>query len=125
MDPRLEGEFIAVVNAGSSSIKLSMFSLHEDRQLGPLRLELRAQVEGLGTSTPRFEAAHADGSRAGSRDWPVGERLSHDGALDHLVEFVTHEFPGIEMLGIGHRVVHGGTAFETPVVVTPPVLAQL
>ncbi|WP_377158753.1 acetate/propionate family kinase [Roseateles sp. UC29_93] len=125
MDPRLEGEFIAVVNAGSSSIKLSMYSLHEDRRLGPLRLELRAQVEGIGTATPHFEASHADGSKAGSRDWPVGEALTHEGALDHLVEFVTHEFPGIEMLGIGHRVVHGGTAFAQPVRVTPPVLAQL
>ncbi|MBO9688045.1 MAG: acetate kinase, partial [Mitsuaria chitosanitabida] len=124
MDPRLEGEFIAVVNAGSSSIKLSMFSLHEDRSRGPLRLELRAQVEGLGT-TPHFEARHADGSPAGSRDWPVGEGLSHEGALDHLVEFVRHEFPRLEMLGIGHRVVHGGTGFDAPIVVTPEVLRQL
>jgi len=125
MDPRLEGEFIAVVNAGSSSIKLSMFSLHEDRRLGPLRLALRAQVEGIGTASPRFEAAHADGSKAGARDWPVGESLTHDGALDHLVEFVTHEFPGIAMLGIGHRVVHGGTAFAQPARITPEVLSQL
>lgn len=125
MDPRLEGEFIAVINAGSSSIKLSMFSLHDDRRLGPLRLALRAQVEGIGTASPHFEAAHADGSKAGSRDWPLGEALSHDGALDHLVEFVTHEFPGIAMLGIGHRVVHGGTAFAQPVRITPEVLSQL
>lgn len=125
MGPRLEGEFIAVVNAGSSSIKLSMFSLHDDRRQGPLRLELRAQVEGLGTATPHFEAAHADGTKAGSRDWPVGERLGHEGALEHLVEFVRHEFPGLSMLGIGHRVVHGGTAFQEPVVVTPAVLGQL
>ena len=125
MGPRLQGEFIAVVNAGSSSIKLSMFSLHDDRRQGPLRLELRAQVEGLGTATPHFEAAHADGTKAGSRDWPVGERLGHEGALEHLVEFVRHEFPGLSMLGIGHRVVHGGTAFQEPVVVTPAVLGQL
>ncbi|WP_416759761.1 acetate/propionate family kinase [Roseateles sp. So40a] len=125
MDPRLEGEFIAVVNAGSSSIKLSMFSLHDDRVLGPLRLELRAQVEGLGTSAPHFEATHADGSRAGARDWLVGASLDHDGALDHLIEFVTHEFPDIAMLGIGHRVVHGGTGFDRPVVVTPAVLKEL
>lgn len=124
MDPSIEGEFIAVVNAGSSSIKLSMFSLHEDRRRGPLRLELRAQVEGLGTR-PHFEARHADGSPAGSRDWAVTEGLSHEAALDHLVEFVRHEFPGIEMLGIGHRVVHGGTAFDAPLVVTPEVLRQL
>lgn len=124
MDPRLEGDFIAVVNAGSSSIKLSMYSLHDDRRRGPLRLELRAQVEGLG-SAPHFEARHGDGSRAGQRDWPVGGALDHQGALDHLVEFVRHEFPRIEMLGIGHRVVHGGTAFARPVIVTPDVLAQL
>lgn len=123
MDPRLEGEFIAVVNAGSSSIKLSMFSLHEDRRHGPLRLELHAQVEGLGTA-PRFEARHADGSPAGRRDWSV-DGMDHGRALDHLVEFIGHEFPDLRLLGIGHRVVHGGTDFARPVVVTPAVLAQL
>ncbi|MBB3194958.1 acetate/propionate family kinase [Roseateles terrae] len=150
MDPRLEGEFIAVVNAGSSSVKLSMFSLHarEEQQARaaqgpaqgpagqerrptaqalplplPLRLELHAQVEGLGTA-PHFEARHADGSPAGRRDWPV-RSLPHDQAIDHLVAFVAEEFPQIEMLGIGHRVVHGGTAYAQPVVVTPEVLAHL
>lgn len=126
MDPRLEGEFIAVVNAGSSSVKLSMFSLHAREQVGaapPLRLELHAQVEGLGTQ-PHFEARHADGSPAGQRDWPV-HQLPHDQAIDHLVTFVREEFPQIEMLGIGHRVVHGGTDFHQPVVVTPQVLSRL
>ncbi len=156
MDPRLEGEFIAVVNAGSSSVKLSMFSLHarEEQEARvaqgaaeglagqaqpagqgrrpaalslplalPLRLELHAQVEGLGTA-PHFEARHADGSPAGRRDWPV-HALPHDQAIDHLVAFVTEEFPQIEMLGIGHRVVHGGTADVAPVMVTPEVLARL
>ncbi len=126
MDPRLEGEFIAVVNAGSSSVKLSMFSLHASEQAGtapPLRLELHAQVEGLGTR-PHFEARHADGSPAGQRDWPV-HQLPHEQAIDHLVAFVQEEFPQIEMLGIGHRVVHGGTDFDQPVVVTPRVLSQL
>ncbi|SEK84607.1 acetate kinase [Roseateles sp. YR242] len=127
MDPRLEGEFIAVVNAGSSSVKLSLFSLHADAEtapgVAPLRFELHAQVEGLGTS-PHFEARHADGSSAGTRDWPVAT-LTHDRAIDHLVEFVSHEYPHLEMLAIGHRVVHGGADFDQPVVVTPEVLARL
>lgn len=123
MDSRLEGDFIAVVNAGSSSIKLSMFSVHAGQPAGPLQLELRAQVEGLGTA-PRFEARHADGSPAGRRDWPV-DTLDHSRALDHLVEFVQHEFPALKMLGIGHRVVHGGLEFTRPVIVTPDVLDRL
>ncbi|UXH78502.1 acetate/propionate family kinase [Roseateles amylovorans] len=136
MKPGLEGDFIAVVNAGSSSIKLSMYSLHADngsatggpagvdrKDASPLRLELQAQVEGLGTS-PHFDARHADGSPAVTRDWPVST-LTHDRALDHLVEFVQHEFPKIELLGIGHRVVHGGAQLDRPVRVDDEVMAQL
>ncbi|WAC74020.1 acetate/propionate family kinase [Roseateles sp. SL47] len=129
MDPRLEGEFIAVVNAGSSSVKLSMFSLHAGGAPAgtpPLRLELHAQVEGLGGpgTTPHFEARHADRSPAGTRDWPR-EPITHERAIDHLAAFIQHEYPQIEMLGIGHRVVHGGTGFHQPVVVTPALLEQL
>lgn len=132
MRPELEGDFIAVVNAGSSSIKLSMYSLHGDAMGAvagglagdaPLRLDLHAQIDGLG-SAPHFDARHADGSPAGTRDWPVGS-LPYERALDHLVNFVEQEFPRIELLGVGHRVVHGGARFDQPVRVDAEVLAAL
>jgi acetate kinase len=59
------------------------------------------------------------------QDWGEGATLGHDAALHHVIEFVREMLPDILLLGVGHRVVHGGASFAQPVVVTPEVLTQL
>ena len=68
---------ILVLNAGSSSIKFSLFLA----QTGELELLLRGQLEGLYTA-PRFAAKDAAGASLGAREWDKGARLGHDGAVD-------------------------------------------
>jgi acetate kinase len=94
---------ILVLNAGSSSIKFSLF-VEGGAGLAPL---LRGQIEGLFTA-PRFEAKDADGERIGGHAWPEGTRLGHPGALEHLVGFVRAHRGGHTLRAVGHRVVHGG-----------------
>jgi acetate kinase len=101
---------IVVVNAGSSSIK---FSLFEDAGES-LRLRLRGQIEALATD-PRFIARDADGTVIGRREWGRGERLGHDGALDFLLEQMPSALQGTKVKGVGHRVVHGGLQYSQPV----------
>ena len=98
---------ILVLNAGSSSIKFSVF-VEERAALAPL---LRGQIEGLFT-TPRFEVKDADGERIGSHAWPEGTRLGHEGALEHLVAFLRGHRGGHELRAVGHRVVHGGQEYS-------------
>jgi acetate kinase len=109
---------ILVLNAGSSSIKFSVFV---GAALAPL---LRGQIEGLFT-TPRFEAKDADGERVGSHAWPEGTRLGHQGALEHLVAFLRDHRGGNELRAVGHRVVHGGQDYSAPVRIDARVLAAL
>src|SRR4030095_14313715 len=97
-------------NAGSSSIKFSVF-VEDASALVPL---LRGQIEALFTA-PRFQAKDADGERAGSHAWPEGTRLGHQGALEHLVGFLRDHRGGHELRAVGHRVVHGGQAYSAPV----------
>ena len=108
---------IAVLNAGSSSIKFSLF----DAVLG---LALRGQVEGIHTA-PHFIAADAAGTKAGEETWPRGTRLGHAGALEHIVAFVREHLRGEHLAGIGHRVVHGGMQYTRPVRMTREALAAL
>src|SRR5438067_9956225 len=69
---------ILVLNAGSSSLKFSVFL--DGQPPGPL---LRGQLEGLLTR-PRFLAHdHASGV-VGDQEWAAGTRLGHDGAIDFL-----------------------------------------
>jgi acetate kinase len=100
---------IAVLNAGSSSIKFSVFALLGDE----LELTMRGQAEAIAT-TPRFVAHDATGATIARHDWPSGTRLGHDGALEHIVAFAREKLQGRELAGIGHRVVHGGLDYARP-----------
>ena len=91
---------VAVLNAGSSSIKFSLFTAADDE----LALVARGQAEGLFTS-PRFIAKDAQGRSLAERSWGEGVRLGHGGALDHLVAFLRTDFSQHRLVAVGHRVV--------------------
>src|SRR4051812_40696726 len=101
---------IAVLNAGSSSIKYSLFLLRAKE----LELVLRGQVEGIYTK-PRFVAKDAAGKQLDEKTWDEGVQLGHAGALDHLIPYVRKHLAGDNLAAIGHRVVHGGMHYGKPV----------
>ena len=111
---------IGVLNAGSSSIKFSVFA----QGAGGLVLALRGQVEAI-HSAPRFIAKDAGGETVATHAWPEGTRLGHEGALEHIVAFLRGASHGLQLAGIGHRVVHGGMKYARPVRVDRAVLADL
>src|SRR5262245_66367397 len=74
---------IAVVNAGSSSLKFSLFAVRGNA----LELTVHGQAEGLYTA-PRFVAKDAAGRIVDEKSWGDGTALGHDGALDHLLAFM-------------------------------------
>jgi acetate kinase len=111
---------IAVINAGSSSVKFSVFV----ERGGTLELTARGQTEGLYTE-PRFIARDREGRTLGEKSWGEGVRLGHDGALEHLIAFLRGELGNQRLAGVGHRVVHGGLEYSSPVRVTAGVLSAL
>jgi len=111
---------IAVINAGSSSIKFSLF-VERGETLEP---DARGQIEGLYTSA-RFVSKAPDGGLRAERSWPHGVKVGHDEALDHLVAHLRSELADDRLIGIGHRVVHGGLAYTQPVRVDAEVLKAL
>jgi acetate kinase len=110
---------ILVLNAGSSSIKLAVFA----QRAGELALELRGQLEGLYTA-PRFQAHDPTGRLVGEKSWGR-TTLGHDGAVEYLSDFLVHHLAGHRLIGVGHRVVHGGLQFTAPVRVEAQTLKAL
>jgi len=111
---------IAVLNAGSSSLKFSVFA-----ELGAeFQLIARGQAEGLYTA-PCFTAKDTAGKVLGEKSWGEGFKLGHDGALDHLVAYLRAEFAKHRLAGVGHRVVHGGLEYAQPVRLDAAILAAL
>ncbi len=111
---------ILVVNAGSSSLK---FSVYLERG-GALEAGDRGQVESL-FDQPRFLARDAAGENAADKSWPAGTQLGHDGALTEIMSFLRGRAGEAKLVGIGHRVVHGGLEYTQPVRVDEQVLAAL
>ncbi len=111
---------IVVLNAGSSSLKFALFAVADH----DLAMVARGQAEGLFTS-PRFIARCAMGRIVSLNSWGDGVRLGHDGALDHLVQFLESEFTEHRLCGVGHRVVHGGLEYTQPVRLDRGVLSAL
>ncbi len=108
-----------VLNAGSSSLKFSVFV-----DEGPPRLLVRGQFEELSTH-PHF-VARADGKVIAEKRWDEGTKLGHDGAIGHLLEWGGGDvLGGHRIAGVGHRVVHGGMRFAKPVIVDEKTFAEL
>ena len=113
-------EAIAVLNAGSSSFKFSLF-VERGSDIAPVA---RGQAEGLYTS-PRFVAKDGAGVVIDEKSWGDGVELGHAGALDHLVAFLRLRLAEHRLVGVGHRVVHGGLEYAAPVRVDASVLSAL
>jgi len=111
---------IAVLNAGSSSIKFSLFVARSDE----LELQVRGQIEGVNTS-PHFIAKRRNGSNTTEKSWPEGTQLGDGEALDHVIAFLGAELARDRLVGVGHRVVHGGMDYAAPVVVDATVADAL
>jgi acetate kinase len=111
---------ILILNAGSSSLKFSVFVERGEE----LVLTVRGQAEGLYTA-PHFIAMDTGGKTLADKSWGAGFVLGHDGALDHLTVFLQTELSEYRLVGVGHRVVHGGLEYFQPVRVDAKVLAAL
>jgi acetate kinase len=111
---------ILVVNAGSSSIKFSLF-LERGEALDPL---LGGQIESLYTA-PRFKAKDAAGTVLSEQQWAQGETLGHDGAIAYLAGFLRERLGEHRLAAVGHRVVHGGLDYAAPVRLTAEIVGHL
>src|SRR5438105_52054 len=110
---------LVVLNAGSSSIKFSLYAVEGTM----LVLDVRGQIEGL-TESARFVARDAAGVIVGQHTW-AAKALDHIGATAFLLNFIEHDLARHRVGAVGHRVVHGGVRFERPVRIDEQVLRAL
>jgi acetate kinase len=111
-------DYALVLNAGSSSLKFCVFQ----RPSGDAwRLSSRGQIEGIGT-TPRLSVKDANDQSIAKQDVKVNDGNE---AVEALAVWLRSHYGGARVLGVGHRVVHGGAQFKGPTIVTSQVLDDL
>jgi len=114
---------ISVINSGSSSIK---FSLYREAENNCLSQVFRGQVEGIGVA-PQFIAKNPNGDLLDKQTWPNNPEYNHETLMTYIINWIREHRQALklELLGVGHRVVHGGTNFSSPVIVNDKVLDKL
>lgn len=106
---------VLVLNSGSSSLKFAVYALGTAEEL-----KLFGKLTRIGLPDGRFEATV-------DHHLP---RISHPDLPDHatavgvLFDWLERQH-GLCLVAIGHRLVHGGSEYRAPQLVTPDLLAAL
>jgi acetate kinase len=113
-------EYTVVVNAGSSSLKFSVFRRPATEAW---RLEARGQIEGIGTD-PRFSAKNGADEAIANRQQATSVKDGRT-AIGFVADWLRGRYGGAHVRGVGHRIVHGGARYTGPTIVTPEILEEL
>ena len=111
---------IIVINAGSSSVKFSLFVRHKG--MDPDLVSV-GQVEGI-NSQPHFIVKSADGEVLAERKWEH-DAATHEELFEHLLAWVETHLGDAKLVAAGHRVVHGGMHHTKPVLITEALIQEL
>lgn len=112
---------IAVINAGSSSMKFAAYRISDADEP---QLVGKGQIEGIRTA-PRFHIKDDSGELLDEKTWPEGSTLSHAECLSFLIDWIQNNAEDLQVVAVGHRVVHGGLQFSAATLITEQVLEAL
>jgi acetate kinase len=112
---------VLTINAGSSSLKFSLYRGGDDRQPS---LAIKGEIEGIGTE-PHMTAEDAKGQELADRRWQDGRTMDHAAFFRELGDWLRAQQGDTTLIGVGHRVVHGGVEFTAPVRIDQAVMAKL
>ena len=108
---------VLVLNAGSSSVKFALFSAGQSP-----RRHLSGVVDGIGRDQSRFQVI----DEAGSTSVDEARRLSNqEEAIELILSAVERRAAAWMIIGVGHRIVHGGPDCDCPEFVTPELQTRL
>lgn len=112
---------VLVLNCGSSSVKYKLIDMAtSNEELGS------GLVEKIGMKGSVLKHTRRDGQKVQLK----GEILEHQIAIEYILGVLTSEKHGClssldEIEAVGHRVVHGGEAFNTSVLITDEVISKI
>lgn len=107
-----QNKIILVLNAGSSSLKFSVFN-GADKTTNPQSL-INGQISGIGGDV-EFTASDSQKNKLVNRNWQKNSAPNREELLEQLLKWLG-EYLGKDrpIFAAGHRVVHGGRNFNKP-----------
>lgn len=114
-----DGDFVRIltINSGSSSIKFSLF------RMGSIETQLLSgSARGIGLASGLFHIKDSDGNAEIERKLSLRD---HGAALHEIISWLHSKAVDRDMDAVGHRIVHGGSAYTEPHLITAGVLTAL
>ena len=111
---------LLVINAGSSSIKFKLYRVEGE----DIALVLGGALDGIGR-LPRLRVKDAAGGTLVDQSFGADEIATATAAQHIIGDWLLPRIRDYRMIGVGHRVVHGGPVYSGPVLVDDTVLATL
>lgn len=114
-------DVILVVNSGSSSLKFALYPIaaNEDNSL------LSGVVSGIGTQAKLSVKREGKPLIVNPPFDVIDKNATHDSLIKALLDKLHNKYAEFTPIAVGHRMVHGGSQFTTPTVITPESLGQL
>ncbi|HUM07723.1 MAG TPA: acetate/propionate family kinase, partial [Acidocella sp.] len=109
---------ILTINAGSSSIKFALFELGAE-----LTRVAEGLAEGIGTAPHLL--IKAGGKVALEKRWPEHAPETHEELMGEVLDWVENHLGDDELVGAGHRIVHGGVVYTAPTKLDKEVFTDL
>ncbi|WP_131783022.1 acetate/propionate family kinase [Legionella gresilensis] len=107
---------ILTINAGSSSIKYKVFTQQNNHQMTPL---LSGLIEGI-TEEAGLWHHYREHKEQRSHHF-----INHQEAFAALAKQLQLDLVNKTIVGVGHRVVHGGPHLWQPTIITPEILKEI
>ncbi|HEY2950982.1 MAG TPA: acetate/propionate family kinase [Verrucomicrobiae bacterium] len=117
MTERRDEQLILALNAGSSSLKFALFRSGE-----ALSRITSGSIDRIGLPDAKFTLRPASGKPTVQR--PVSAP-NHASCVGLLLQETKRASDGAGFAAVGHRVVHGGSRYTAPQIVTPEMVAEL
>ncbi|MBD1583520.1 acetate kinase [Pseudoalteromonas sp. S16_S37] len=111
----MSSSHVLVLNCGSSSLKFAIIDIESGAEV------LSGLAECLAEQQPLIKYKY-DGAK---QTITLNEGDAHQVAIARLVELVKHLGLDMQLIAVGHRVVHGGEHFTHSVLITDKVLQAI
>ena len=105
------------INGGSSSIKFALFEVGD-----PMQRIFQGAIEGIGR--PRSALRVKGPNSADNLSRPL-QAPDHTAAVNALLDWIEERLGLDGLAGVGHRVVHGGSSYSEPQLVSADLLQEL
>jgi acetate kinase len=112
---------ILVVNAGSSSVKFSIYDTDDGHTLS---LASKGHIDGIGTR-PRLRARTAGGATLDDQAYPAHDVPDASAAMARVGGWLRSHLDGVLPVAVGHRVAHGGPDHASAALVDDALLTAL